>query len=112
MAETRLTPDELSLAKDSLVRSLPGNFETSAGAAGDFSNAYLYDLGLDYYARLPGRLSAVAAEDVQGVAKKYLVPEKMIVVAVGDRAKIEPELAKLNLGAVEIRDAEGNVTKQ
>ncbi len=112
MAETRLTPDELSLAKDSLVRSLPGDFETSAGAAGDFSNAYLYDLGLDYYAKLPGRLSAVAAEDVQGVAKKYLVPEKMIVVAVGDRAKIEPELAKLNLGAVEIRDAEGKVTKQ
>jgi zinc protease len=41
------------------------------------------------------------------VAKKYLVPEQLIVIAVGDKAKIEPELRKLNLGAVEIRDPEG-----
>jgi len=39
------------------------------------------------------------------------VPERMIVVAVGDRAKVEPELAKLNLGPVEVRDAEGNPKK-
>jgi len=31
----------------------------------------------------------------------------MVVVAVGDRKLIEPELQKLNLGAIEIRDAEG-----
>jgi hypothetical protein len=31
----------------------------------------------------------------------------MIIVAVGDRAKIEAELKKLNLGPIEIRDAEG-----
>jgi hypothetical protein len=31
----------------------------------------------------------------------------MVVVAVGDRVRIEPELKKLNLGTVEIRDAEG-----
>ncbi len=109
IAETQLTPEELSLSKDSQVRSLPGEFETSASAATSFTNLYLYDLGLDYYAQLPARLSAITSADVHAVAKKYLVPEKMIVVAVGDRAKIEPELAKLNLGPVEIRDADGNV---
>jgi hypothetical protein len=31
----------------------------------------------------------------------------MIVVAVGDRARIEPELRKLNLGAIELRNTEG-----
>jgi hypothetical protein len=36
----------------------------------------------------------------------------MVVVAVGDRAKIEPELRKLNLGPIEILDAEGNVRSQ
>jgi hypothetical protein len=35
----------------------------------------------------------------------------MLVVAVGDRQKIEGELMKLNLGAAEIRDTEGNVVK-
>lgn len=111
IAETQLTPEELSLSKDSQVRSLPGEFETSSSAATSFTNLYLYDLGLDYYASLPERLSAVTAEAAQAVAKKHLVPEKLVVVAVGDRAKIEPELAKLNLGPVEIRDADGNVKK-
>jgi hypothetical protein len=32
----------------------------------------------------------------------------MVIVAVGDRQKIEPELKKLNLAPIEIRDAEGN----
>jgi len=36
----------------------------------------------------------------------------MVTIAVGARAKIEPELAKLNLGPVEIRDADGNVIKK
>ena len=33
----------------------------------------------------------------------------MLVVAVGDRQKIEAELLKLNLGAAEVRDVEGAV---
>jgi len=35
------------------------------------------------------------------------VPERLVVIAVGDRAAIEAELRKLSLGALEIRDAEG-----
>jgi hypothetical protein len=34
-----------------------------------------------------------------------------VVIAVGDRKVIEPELAKLNVGTVEIRDAEGRPAK-
>jgi zinc protease len=112
MAQTQLTPKELTLAKDWQVRSLPGEFETSTSAATSFTSLYLYDLGLDYYSQLPGRLSSITSEAAQAVAKKYLVPEKMVTIAVGDRAKIEPELAKLNLGRVEIRDADGNVIKK
>ena len=35
----------------------------------------------------------------------------MVIVAVGDRGKIEPELAKLNLGPIEYRDPGGNPVK-
>ena len=41
------------------------------------------------------------------MAEKYVSPEKMVVVVAGDRAKIEPELKKLELGTVEARDTEG-----
>jgi zinc protease len=111
MTDTPMKPDELSLAKDSQSRSLPGMFETSGGEAGALSEIYMYNLARDYFSNLPGQLNAVTAEQAQAVAKKYLHPEELILVCVGDRAKIEPELAKLNLGEMEIRDADGNVVK-
>jgi zinc protease len=111
MIDTPMKPDELSLAKDSQARSLPGMFETSGGEAGALAEIYMYNLPRDYFSNLPGQLNAVTAEQAQAVAKKYLHPEEMILVCVGDRAKIEPELAKLNLGETEIRDADGNVVK-
>jgi zinc protease len=105
--ETGVSPEELTLSRDSLVRSLPADFETSSRAASTTANIYVYDLGLDYYAKLGGRLSAVTADQVKAIAQKYVVPDKMIVVAVGDRAKIGGPLQKLNLGAVEVRAADG-----
>jgi predicted Zn-dependent peptidase len=107
MRETPLTADELALAKDSLVRSLPAQFETSSSVTASTANIYTYDLGLDYYTKLPGRMSAVTADDVKVAAEKYVVPEKLLIVAVGDRARIAPELQKLNLGPVETRGADG-----
>jgi hypothetical protein len=39
------------------------------------------------------------------------LPDKTIVLAVGDRAKIEEDMKKLNLGKVEIRDTEGKISQ-
>jgi zinc protease len=111
MADAPVTADELAMGKDALTRSLPAAFETSASAVDSLNNLYVYNLGLDYYAKYPGMISAVTAETVQAAAKKYLVPEKMIVVAVGDRASIEPELKKLNLGAIELRNPDTTVKR-
>jgi len=108
MAATPLAPDELTLARDSLVRSLPGQFETSGQVLASFTNTYVYDLGLDYYQKLPSQLEAVTAAAAQDVAKRYLVPDRMVVVAVGDRAKIEPQLRDAGVGSPELRDADGN----
>ena len=107
MVDKPVSTDELQKAKDSLANSLPGAFESSANAVGNFSNVFIYNLGLDYYSRYAEQVNAVTPEQALAVSKKYLVPGSMVVVAVGDRTKIEPELRKLNLGAVEIRDAEG-----
>jgi zinc protease len=109
MIDTPMTDAELALAKDSQSRSLPGMFEASNEAAGALAELFLYDLPADYYAKLPERLSAVTATDTEAVAKKYLQPEQMILICVGDRATIEPELKKLELGAIEIRDADGKI---
>jgi zinc protease len=109
MTSAPMTPDELAMAKDSIVRALPSDFETSPGTAGSLANLYVYDLGLDYYTKLPSEVASVTPDTALAAAKKHLVASRMIVIAVGDRAKIEPGLRKLNLGAVEARRADGSV---
>jgi zinc protease len=109
MKDVALTVDELSLARDSLVRSLPGRFETTAQAAGSFSTLFVYDLGLDYYSKYIERVVGIDASTAHAAAQKHLHPDRLLVVAVGDRAKIEADLKKLDLGTAEYRDTEGNV---
>jgi zinc protease len=62
--------------------------------------------------KYPQQIGGVTSANIQDVARRYLVPAKFVVVAVGDRAKIGPQLEKLNLGGIEIRDADGNVKKK
>ena len=110
MAAAPMPADELKRAKDSLAYSLPGAFETSADTAASLANIYTYDLGLNYYATYAESVYAVTPEQALAAARKYLVPERFVVVAVGDRAKIEADLKKLNL-PIEIRDADGKLIK-
>ncbi len=108
MRTTLPTPQELTTAKDSIAHSLPGLFETTAQSASSIGQLHIYNLPTDYYESLPGQVEGVTAEDVRRVAEAYLKPEEMVVVAVGDRARIEPQLEKLQLGPIEVRDASGN----
>jgi zinc protease len=107
MAEKPMTEEELRGAKTSMINSLPGAFETTLDAVGNFSNVYLYDLGLDYYTKYANEVNAVTSEQALAMAKKYLSSDRLVVIAVGDRAKIESSVRKLNLGAIERRDADG-----
>jgi zinc protease len=112
MRDTLMTADELRLARDASAQSLPGRFETGAETAGTFTELYVYQLPLDYFSLLPARLNAVTAEQAQVAAQKYIQPDKITVVAVGDLAKIEADMKKLNLGKTEIRDADGKLVQQ
>ena len=100
--------DELRKARDSQLLSLPGGFETSANIVASLANTFVYDLGLDYYTRLPATLRKVDAQSVLNMAEKYLKPESFILVGVGDKEKIVQQLMELDLGAAEYRDVDGN----
>jgi zinc protease len=106
--DAELSPDELALAKDSLVRSLPSEFETSGRVTASTTNIFVYDLGLDQFSKLPARLTAVDAAAVKAAAQKYIVPANMRVVLVGDRAKTAAQLRSLALGAAEIWKPDGS----
>jgi zinc protease len=109
MRDTQMTPEELKSAKDSIAQSLPARFEHAAETVGTFAEIYVYSLPLDYFSQLPAQLYAVTAAQVQAAAQKHIQLDKITVLAVGDRAKIEPSMKELKLGKMEIRDAEGKV---
>jgi zinc protease len=107
MREEPMAPPELAAARNAQMLSLPVQFETNEGIGASMTELFVFGLPADYYQALPAQFAAVTAEQAQEAARKYLAPEKMIVVAVGDRAKIGPQLGALKLGATELRDADG-----
>jgi zinc protease len=108
MRENPISPEELVTAKDSISQSLPGLFETTPDTASSIGQLFTYGLPSTYFHDLPKRIQTVSAKEVQRVAQKHLRPEEAVIVAVGDRGKIESELIKINYGPVEVRDSDGN----
>lgn len=64
----------------------------------------IYGLPADYWDKYPAQVAAVTAEDVQRVAQKYVDPQTMQIVAVGDAQKIVPVLEKY--GHVQLFDVQ------
>ncbi len=104
-----LTARELTTARESITRSLPGLFETSSEAASSISQIFVHELPPDYYRTLPARVAAVDAKDVRRVAVEHLRPAELVVVAVGDREKIQPDLEALDLGPMKSADVDGTI---
>ncbi|AEU34741.1 M16 family metallopeptidase [Granulicella mallensis] len=103
------TEAELNEAKTARIQSLPGQFETTGSIASSMGSIFLYDRPLDYYATLPEKYRAVTAANVERVAKEDVHPDELIIVAAGDRTKIEPQLKDAGLGPVEVRDINGKL---
>ncbi len=98
--------DELTRGKNYEALAFPGAFQSVGGIAGNLSEIAIYDLPRDYFNQYIERILAVTQADVQEVARKYIVPEQMLVVVVGDRASIEEEIRALGLGPVRILSIE------
>ena len=103
------TPIELEAARNASIQSLPGQFETAGAVAGSIGSLFLYDRPLDFYATLPAKYRAVTSADVARVATEHVHPDNLIIVAAGDRAKIEQQLKDASVGPVEVRDIDGKL---
>ena len=78
------TVDELATAVNRAVESLPLRFSSAGRKASQFAYDYFTRLPEDYWEKYPQRLKAVTPEEVQRVARKYLRPEGLVILAVGD----------------------------
>jgi zinc protease len=102
------TDDELAQAKASLVQRLPASFEPVAGLNANIATIYTQGLPEDYYTRFVNGVKAVSRDDVVRVARKYLDPERMAIVIVGDRATIEEPLRRTKVGPLVLLDVNGD----
>jgi zinc protease len=109
IGQTPLPASELAGARDAQIYSLPGQFDTNSAIGASLANLFIYELPPDTWRKLPDQLRQVTGAHVLAAARKVLRPERMIVTAVGDQAKIVPQFRALGLGQPELRDAEGQV---
>jgi zinc protease len=97
----KLVPDEeLNKAKNYVALSFPGEFETTGDLARKLEDLVVYNLPDDTYAKFVGLVTGTTAAELQKLAARYIQPDKMAVVIVGDRKSIEGPIRQLNLGPV------------
>ena len=89
---------ELDFCKKYVTRGYTAGFETPSHVATQLETLVAYQLPDNYFNTVVPGIQAVTADDVMRVAKKYLALDRMAIIVVGDRAKIEPELRKLPVG--------------
>ena len=100
IGDSAVSPVELRRAKSYIALGLASQFETTGEMAGQIDELLQFHLPLDYYNCYTRNIMAVTAADVQRVARKYLRPNHLAVVVVGDVSKIRPGIEALRLGPV------------
>jgi zinc protease len=103
---------ELQRAKRYLQLQLPSLFEATGDIAYQLTSLAVYGLPLDFYNSYVQRIDEVTQADVQRVARKYIDPDRLSIVVVGDRRQIESGIRKLGLGEVLMRDIHGKPIQQ
>lgn len=108
-----VTQQELEYNKQSLIRRYPGGFETNGQIAGQLSNLVTYGLPDSYFNDYIRNIQAVTVADVNRVANKYLTPDKMAILIVGDKNVIEPKLKEIDGwgNSIMYLDSDGNPLK-
>ena len=94
--------DELARAKNYVALRFPSAFEATSDISRRLEDALVYKLPDDYFAKYVQNIQGVAAADVQRVAQKYIKPDHLAVVVVGDLKVIEPGIRALNFGPITV----------
>ncbi len=87
-----------SLSRATLTKGYARNFETTGQLARGLAHLALYELPDDTFVTFSPRIRALGQEEVTEAAIRHIHPERLVVVAVGDRAKIDDGLRSLGLG--------------
>ncbi len=93
MTERPVSDGEITQAKESIINSFIFGFTSSASVAGQKAMLEYYGYPMEYLDNFRKNISKVTKDDVLRVARKYLRPEAMTLVVVGDEKKFDKPLS-------------------
>jgi zinc protease len=102
------TGDELKQAKTYLAGSFARSLETQDGVADAVLKLKERRLPDDWYDSYVDHVQAVSAAGARRAAEKFIQPDKLTIVAVGDAAKVKDALARLSARPIVLVDKDGN----
>jgi len=94
------TAAELDAARDYLVGVFPLRFETPPAVVGAIAGLFIHGLPMDELDQYRPAIEAVTAADVQSVAERYIKPDELAIVLVGDADAILPALEGAAIGPI------------
>jgi zinc protease len=100
LATRPFTQEELNRAKDDILTSFLFRYDTRDKVLAERERLEFYGYPANYLETYKAGLEKVTVADLNAAAKKYIHPEKLAVLVVGDGPQIKPGLDELNLGAV------------
>lgn len=106
-----ITENELKDEQDNATLGLPGSFETVQQLAGAYSQILQYGLPEDYFNTFTQKAMSLTPESANEIAKKFILPDHLVWVVVGDMNKVEAGIRELNLGEIHKIDADGNAVQ-
>ena len=106
-----ITPEELRDEQNNATLSLAGSFETAQQLAGGYSTILQYGLPEEYFNTFTEKAMSLTPEGANKIARKYILPDHLVWVVVGDMSKVEAGIRELNLGEIHKVDADGNPVK-
>lgn len=105
--DEKVSEEELQDAKNFLAGVFPIRAETQEGLTNLIVQQQVYDLPADYLQTYRDKINEITIEDVAEAANKYVSPEQMAIVIVGDADDILAQ-TKDYAANIEIFDTEGN----
>ena len=105
------TQDELDKSVRNNVNSLPGQYETAGAVMGALLDNDRFGRSDNYVSELKRRYEAVNLASIHSAAHQVMHPDRLIWLIVGDLAEIEEQIRDLELGDVQVLDANGQPLK-
>jgi len=98
LTKEKVSPEELRIAKEGFLNRFVFHFNTKEEILGRLITYKYYGYPDDFLLRTKGKIEQVTADDVLRVAKKYLRPDKMKILVVGNADTFKKSL--LTLGSL------------